>query len=333
MAPAQQTKPLEGVSILDGTRRHLLDLDDFSMHELELVLQTTDVMRGVLSQDVKKLSTLQGKVVITLFQEASTRTRVSFEEAGKILSADVINISDSGSSIEKGESLLNTALTLQATGTDLLVVRHAHSGAPYFIAKHLSKTGVVNAGDGSHAHPTQALLDLYTMKRHLGDLKGRKVVIVGDVLHSRVARSNIWGLSLAGARVVLCGPPNLLPIEFLHGSHRRDGNPLASVEVELEIERAVAEADVVMPLRLQLERQHAAFLPTLREYSKTYGITQELLDSANPGALLMHPGPMNEGVEVSPEVAHGSQSVIEEQVYNGVAIRMAILKLLLNPSG
>ena len=333
MSSIQQTRSLERPSILDGTRRHVLDLDDFSAEELDLVLRTTDEMREVLGQDVKKLTTLRGKVVITLFYEASTRTRVSFEEAGKILSADVINVSSSGSSMEKGESLLNTALTLQATGTDLLVVRHAHSGVPYFMAKYLDKTGVVNAGDGPHAHPTQALLDLYTMKRHLGELEGRKVVIVGDVLHSRVARSDLWGLTLAGARVVLCGPPTLLPQEFLRGDHRQSGHPLASVEVELSVDRAVEEADVVMPLRLQLERQHGGFVPTLREYSKMYGISQERLDRAKPAALLMHPGPMNEGVEISPEVAHGVQSVIEEQVHNGVAVRMALLKLLLNPKG
>ena len=331
MSPTQQITSLERPSILDGTRRHVLDLDDFSVEELDLVLRTTDEMREVLGRKVKKLSTLRGRVVMTLFYEASTRTRVSFEEAGKILSADVINVSASGSSAEKGESLLNTALTLQATGADLLVVRHGDSGTPYFMAKHLDKTGVVNAGDGLHAHPTQAILDLYTMKRHLGEMEGRKVVIVGDVLHSRVARSNLWGLTLAGARVVLCGPPTLLPQEFLRGDHRRSGHPLASVEVEMSVDRAVEGADVVMPLRLQLERQHGGFLPTLREYSKMYGITQERLDRANPAALLMHPGPMNEGVEISPEVAHGAQSVIEEQVHNGVAVRMALLKLLLNP--
>ncbi|MCZ6615504.1 MAG: aspartate carbamoyltransferase catalytic subunit, partial [Chloroflexi bacterium] len=236
-------------------------------------------------------------------------------------------------SVEKGESLLNTALTLQATGVDLLVVRHSHSGAPYFMAKHLQKTGIINAGDGSHAHPTQALLDLYTMKRHLGSVEGRKVVIVGDVLHSRVARSNLWSLTRAGARVVLCGPPTLLPLEFLRGEHRNEEHPLASVEVETDVDRAVEGADVVMPLRVQLERQEAGFLSTLREYSKMYGINQERLSRARPEALLMHPGPMNEGVEISPEVAHGAQSAIEEQVHNGVAVRMALLKLLLNPNG
>ena len=329
----QQTEPLTKPSLLDGTRRHVLDLDDFSSEELELVLSTSEEMQKVLAQDVKKITTLRGKVVVTLFYEASTRTRVSFEEAAKIMSADAINVSASGSSVEKGESLLNTVLTFQATGVDMLVVRHSHSGAPYFMAKHLTKTGVINGGDGPHAHPTQALLDLYTMKRHLGSLEGRKVAIVGDVLHSRVARSDLWGLVLAGARAVLCGPPTLLPLEFLRGEHRKSGHPLASVEVEMDLDRALEDADVVMPLRLQLERQSGGFLPTLREYSKMYGINQERLSRARPGALLMHPGPMNEGVEISPEVAHGPQSVIEEQVHNGVAVRMALLKLLLNPGG
>ena len=246
-------------AILDVSPRHVaerhdvLDLDDFSKEEIEVVLQNTSVMKEVLHRDIKKVPTLRGKTVITLFYEPSTRTRVSFEQAGKILSADVINVSASGSSVEKGESLLNTVLTLQATGVDMLVVRHPSSGAPYFMAKNLERTGVINGGDGLHAHPTQALLDLYTMKRHLGSMKDRKVVIVGDVLHSRVARSNLWGLILSGAHVTLCGPPTLLPQEFLRGEHRKAGHPLATVEVETDVDRALEEGDVVMPLRLQLE--------------------------------------------------------------------------------
>ena len=315
--------------MVDGARRHLLDLDDFSYEELDLVMSTTDAMREVLSRDIKKVPTLRGKVIVTLFYEVSTRTRVSFEEAGKLLSADVINVSSSGSSVEKGESLLNTVRTLQATGTDLIVVRHPHSGAPYFMARNLERTGVINGGDGWHAHPTQALLDLYTMKRHLGSVTGAKVVIVGDVTHSRVARSNLWALRTAGAQIVLCAPPTLLPQEFLSGRHLSDGHLFGSVKVETNIERAIIEADVVMPLRLQLERQEAGLLPTLREYSKMYGITKERLALAKPNALVMHPGPMNEGVEISPDVAHGAQSLIEEQVHNGVAVRMALLYLLM----
>lgn len=325
----QQAKTISRPSMVDGARRYLLDLDDFSYEELDLVMSTTDAMREVLSRDIKKVPTLRGKVIVTLFYEASTRTRVSFEEAGKLLSADVINVSSSGSSVEKGESLLNTVRTLQATGTDLIVVRHPHSGAPYFMARNLERTGVINGGDGWHAHPTQALLDLYTMKRHLGSVSGAKVVIVGDVTHSRVARSNLWALRTAGAQIVLCAPPTLLPQEFHSGQHLRDGHLFGSVKVETSIERAIKEADVVMPLRLQLERQEAGLLPTLREYSKMYGITKGRLALAKPNALVMHPGPMNEGVEISPDVAHGAQSLIEEQVHNGVAVRMALLYLMM----
>ena len=318
-------------SLVNRTRRHVLDLDDFASEELELVLDTTEAMREVLGREIKKVPTLRGKVIVTLFYEASTRTRVSFEEAGKLLSADVINVSASGSSVEKGETLLNTARTLQATGADLVVVRHPHSGAPYFIARHLERTGVINGGDGWHAHPSQALLDLYTIRQHLGRVQGIKVLIIGDVLHSRVARSNLWSLTAAGARIVLCAPPTLLPQEFLNGGHRRDGNPLAAVEVDINIDRAIQDADVVMPLRLQLERQQAGLLPTLREYSKMYGVDERRLAMARPGALVLHPGPMNEGVEISPQVAHGAQSLVEEQVRNGVAVRMALLYLLMRP--
>ncbi len=315
--------------MLNGSRRHLLDLDAISLQELELVFTTTDAMREVLAREIKKVPTLRGKVVVTLFYEASTRTRVSFEEAGKLLSADVINVSSSGSSVEKGESLLNTARTLQAAGADLIVVRHPHSGAPYFMARNLERTRVINGGDGWHAHPTQALLDMYTMRQHLGEVSGAKVVIIGDITHSRVARSNMWGLTTAGAHVVICGPPTLLPQELRDGSYKRDGNPWASVEVDTNVDRAIEGADVVMPLRLQLERQQAGLLPTLREYSKMYGVDERRLSRARPGALVLHPGPMNEGIEISPQVAHGAQSLIEEQVHNGVAVRMALLFLLI----
>ena len=333
MSPVRTT-PTASPGLVNRTRSHVLDLDDFSLEELELVLATTDAMREVLGREIKKVPTLRGKVIVTLFYEASTRTRISFEEAGKLLSADVINLSDSGSSVEKGESLLNTTRTLQATGADLIVVRHPHSGAPYFMAKHLERTGVINGGDGWHAHPTQALLDLYTIKQHLGsghDIRGIKVVIVGDILHSRVARSNLWGLTSVGARVILCAPPTLLPQEFLQGNHHKDDNPLASVEVDTNLDRAIEDADVVMPLRLQIERQQAGLLPTMREYSKMYQVDERRLALAKPGVLVLHPGPMNEGVEISPQVAHGAQSLIEEQVHNGVAVRMALLYLLMQP--
>ncbi|MBI4200703.1 MAG: aspartate carbamoyltransferase catalytic subunit [Chloroflexi bacterium] len=324
---ASATRP----SLVNRTRRHILDLDDFSQAEMELVFSTTDAMLEVLGREIKKVPTLRGKVIVTLFYEPSTRTRVSFEQAGKLLSADVINVSASGSSVEKGESLLNTTRTLQATGTDALVVRHPHSGAPYFMARNLERTCVINGGDGWHAHPTQALLDLYTIKRHLGQLRDMKVVIVGDVLHSRVARSNLWGLVTFGARIVLCAPPTLAPLEFLNGSHRKDSGPLAAVELDTNLDSAIEGADVVMPLRLQLERQQAGLIPSLREYSKMYQVDARRLARAKPGALVLHPGPMNEGVEISPQVAHGTQSLIEEQVRNGVAARMALLYLLLGP--
>ena len=316
-----------------STPRHILDLDDFSREEIEVVLQNTEVMREVLQRDIKKVPTLRGKTVITVFYEASTRTRVSFEQAGKILSADVINVSGSGSSVEKGESLYNTALTLQAMNADIIVVRHPHSGAPHFLSRFLN-SAVINAGDGMHAHPTQALLDLFTIKSHFGNVEGLKVVIVGDLLYSRVARSNLWGLTKMGAEVTLCAPPTLIPIDFL-GGVRSNGSasehPFSGVKIETSVERALENADVVMALRLQTERQLAGHLPTLREYSRMYGINPRRMELAKPNALVMHPGPMNEGIEIDPEVAHGAQAVIEEQVTNGVAVRMALLYAAITP--
>jgi len=307
-------------------RRHVLDLDDFSQQEILEVLESAEGMSEVLHRDIKKVPALRGRVVVTLFYEASTRTRISFEEAGKILSADVINMSASGSSTEKGESLLNTGLTIQAMGVDIIVIRHPHSGAPYLLAQHLDRVGIINAGDGIHAHPTQALLDLYTVKEKLGRLEGLKIVIVGDVLHSRVARSNIWGFVKMGAQVILFGPSTLLPLDMLRPSGNDDqDNPLASVQVETNLDRALEGADVVMALRLQAERQNGGFLPSMREYIRRWQVTEARLSRANPDALVMHPGPMNEGIEISSTLAHGGRSVIEQQVTNGVAIRMALL--------
>ena len=307
-------------------RRHVLDLDDFSQQEILEVLESAEGMSEVLHRDIKKVPALRGRVVVTLFYEASTRTRMSFEEAGKILSADVINMSSSGSSAEKGESLLNTGLTIQAMGVDTIVIRHPHSGAPYLLAQHLDKVGIINAGDGIHAHPTQALLDLYTVKEKLGRLEGLKVVIVGDVLHSRVARSNIWGFAKMGAQVVLCGPSTLLPLDMLRPSGApANDEPLASVQVETNLDQALEGADVVMALRLQAERQNAGFLPSMREYIRRWQVTEARLGRSNPGVMIMHPGPMNEGIEISSNLAHGGRSVIERQVTNGVAIRMALL--------
>jgi len=311
-------------------RRNVLDLDDFSLQEIEEVLRNTEGMKEVLHRDIKKVPTLRGKTIVTMFYEASTRTRVSFEQAGKILSADVINVSGSGSSVDKGESLYNTALTLQAMNADIIVVRHGHSGAPHFLARHLDAC-VINAGDGAHAHPTQALLDLHTIWSHKGRVDGLKVVIVGDILYSRVARSNLWGLTKMGAEVVLCAPPTLIPADFVNGYRTMAGHPFASVRIEMDVEKALEGADVVMTLRLQLERQQAGHLPTLREYSRLWGITPRRLDLAKPDVMVMHPGPMNEGIEIDPEVAHGASSVIEEQVTNGVAVRMALLYGLSTP--
>ena len=307
-------------------RRHVLDLDDYSREELSDTLEAAHGMAEVLSRDIKKVPALRGRVIVTLFYEASTRTRVSFEEAGKILSADVINMSASGSSADKGESLLNTGLTLQAMGVDTLVVRHPHSGAPNFLARNLERVSIVNAGDGLHAHPTQALLDLYTVQSRLGDIAGRKVVIVGDVLHSRVARSDIWGFARMGARVVLSGPPTLMPQDFMRRNGRQDDGGLASlVEVDTDLDRAVTDADVVMALRLQSERQRGGFLPSIREYIRRWQVNDARLARAKPDVLVMHPGPMNEGIEISSGPAHGWRSAIEEQVTAGVAVRMAVL--------
>ena len=332
--PVRQAPPAPTNGARPSTPRHILDLDDFSREEIEMVLQNTEVMREVLQRDIKKVPTLRGKTVITVFYEASTRTRVSFEQAGKILSADVINVSGSGSSVEKGESLYNTALTLQAMNADIIVVRHPHSGAPHFLSRFLD-SAVINAGDGMHAHPTQALLDLFTIKSHLGKVEGLKVVIVGDLLYSRVARSNLWGLTKMGADVTLCAPPTLIPLDFLggvksNGSGASD-HPFSGVKIETNVERALEDADVVMALRLQTERQLAGHLPTLREYSRMYGINPRRMELAKPNALVMHPGPMNEGIEIDPEVAHGAQAVIEEQVTNGVAVRMALLYAAVTP--
>ena len=315
-------------------RLHVLDLDDFSREEISEVLNSARGMKEVLGRDIKKVPALRGKVIVTLFYEASTRTRISFEEAGKVLSADVINMSASGSSAEKGESLLNTGLTIQAMGVDTIVLRHPHSGAAHLLAQHLDKVSIINAGDGLHAHPTQALLDLYTVQDKFESLEGLKVVIVGDVLHSRVARSDIWGFAKMGAKVVLSGPPTLMPPDLMRSSKSIVGSPFASlVEVETDLDKAIEGADVVMALRLQKERQHGGFLPSMREYIRRWQVTDTRLGLAAPSAMVMHPGPMNEGIEISNSVAHGGRSMIEEQVTNGVAVRMALLYELTIGSG
>ena len=303
-------------------RKDLLDLDDFSSEEIMILLETTSAMTEVLSRPIRRVPTLRGKTIVNMFYEASTRTRSSFELAAKNLSADLVNVSASQSSVDKGESLVDTMRTLQALGADMIVMRHWEAGAPYLAASWLSAS-VINAGDGWHAHPSQALLDLYTVQERIGSIAGLKLVIVGDILHSRVARSNLWGFGKLGAHVVLCGPPTLLSPDILGIT----GN-MPWVSVTYDLDEAIVDADVVMMLRLQRERMADGLLPSLREYSARYGLTRQRMRRARPNALIMHPGPLNQGVEISPDLAYGEQAVIEEQVTNGVAVRMAIFYLL-----
>jgi aspartate carbamoyltransferase catalytic subunit len=299
-------------------RRHLLDLDVFGQTEISEILETSAGMREVLGRQIKQVPTLRGRTVINMFFEESTRTRISFELAGKALSANVINMTARGSSVEKGESLVDTVRTLQALGADILVMRHSEAGAPYLAAQHF-KGSVINAGDGRHAHPTQALLDLFTIQSRFGRIDGLKVVIVGDIVHSRVARSNLWGLTTMGAHVTLCAPQTLLgPAAYWRATW-------PEVTISTDLDQALDGADVIMALRLQKERQEAGLLPSLREYTRCFGITMERVRLAAQQCLIMHPGPMNEGVEIMPDVATSAQSVIEEQVTNGVAVRMAML--------
>lgn len=304
-------------------RRHLLDLDDITTDEVGMLMNTADAMKEVLAREVPRVPALRGTTVITLFYENSTRTRSSFELAGKVLGADVINISSAGSSVTKGESLVDTIKTLRAVGAGVIVMRHGASGAPYLAAR-ITDCSIINAGDGLHAHPTQALLDLYTIRARVGGVRGRRIVIVGDVLHSRVARSNIWLLSALGADVVVCAPPTLLPA----GLGGAPEGLLPPVRVETDLDSAVRDADVIMALRMQNERMQGCFVPGAREYSRLYQVNADRLARARPGALVLHPGPMNEGVEISHEVAHGLQSQVEQQVANGVAVRMAVLWLV-----
>jgi aspartate carbamoyltransferase catalytic subunit len=343
---ASATPPVEGVdapaeeaanaaaapAVDDGglpwTQRHLLDLDVVPPAEIDSVLLLADRMLEVLERRIARVPTLRGFTIFTLFYEASTRTRASFELAGKVLGADVVNVSPQSASVQKGESLVDTVRTLSAMEADAIVLRHSSAGAPYLAARH-ADASIVNAGDGAHAHPTQALLDLYTIRRELGSIAGRRVVMIGDIAHSRVARSDIWGLTAMGAEVVICGPPTLLPRGLRPGERpAHAAEALPPVRVETEIERALDGADVVMALRLQSERQQGGLLPSLREYARRYQVTAERFALARPGALLMHPGPKNEGVEIAAEVAAGSHSIIEQQVTNGVAVRMALLYML-----
>jgi aspartate carbamoyltransferase catalytic subunit len=296
--------------------KDLLGIKGMSRDEISQILDTAATFKDVSERDIKKVPTLRGRTVINLFYEASTRTRTSFELAGKRLSADVINISTSTSSVSKGETLLDTARNIEAMKSDMIIVRHSCSGAPEYLAKRL-KSSVVNAGDGFHEHPTQALLDMFTIREKLGRLEGVTVAIVGDIMHSRVARSNIYGLLTMGASVRLCGPATMMPA----------GIARTGAKVFFDMDEAIAGVDVVMMLRLQLERQAVGLFPGVREYARLYGLNRSRLERAAKDVVVMHPGPMNRGVEISSDVAdHGS--VILDQVTNGVAVRMAVMFLL-----
>ncbi len=293
--------------------RHLLGIEGWRREEIEALL---DRAEAHLPGGVAKSAVLQGKVVANLFFEDSTRTRTSFEMAAKVLGAQVLNWTAQGSSVSKGETLLDTVRNIEATGPVALVIRHRSSGAPHLVARHV-RCAVINAGDGTHEHPSQALLDAFTLRRHWGKLEGRTVLIVGDILHSRVARSNILCLTALGARVVVCGPPTLLPV----------GLGELGAEVTTNLDQALPQADAVMCLRLQIERQTESFFPSTREFSRLFGLTPTRAERMKPDALVMHPGPINRGVELSPAVADGPRSVILEQVANGVAVRRAILEV------
>jgi aspartate carbamoyltransferase catalytic subunit len=302
---------------MNWTRKHLLGLEGIERDEIITILDTTSRFREILDRPVKKVPTLRGITIANLFFEPSTRTRMSFELAEKRLSADVLNFSASTSSLKKGETLRDTARNIEAMKVDMVVMRHPSPGAPHFLTNHIDGS-IINAGDGSHEHPTQALLDLFTMREHAGDLKGKRVTIVGDILHSRVARSDIWGLKALGADVTLCGPSTFMPTEV----------EKLGVTVTHDIRDATGDADIVNILRIQRERQNGGFLPSLREYSALFGINAARLREMKPDVLIMHPGPINRGVEIAPDVADGDRSVILEQVTNGVAVRMAMLYLL-----
>jgi aspartate carbamoyltransferase catalytic subunit len=301
--------------------RHLISAADLSREDALRILDTAEELAAVADRPIRKLPTLRGRTVVNLFFEDSTRTRISFEAAAKRLSADVINFSAKGSSVAKGESLKDTALTLEAMGADAVVLRHSAAGAPHLLAGWV-RGSVVNAGDGAHEHPTQALLDAFTMRRRLGRLDGLRVTIVGDVLHSRVARSNVLLLHTLGAEVTLIAPPTLLPLAV-------GGWPCA---VGYDLSAALPKSDVVMMLRVQRERMNAAYFPTVREYSRRYGLHTERLALLPEHAIVMHPGPMNRGIEIAAEVADAPRSTIVEQVANGVSVRMAVLYLLLGGS-
>lgn len=300
------------------TKHHLLDLQGLSRKEIEIILETAKSFKEVSARDVKKVPALRGKTIVSLFLEPSTRTRGSFELAAKRLSADTINMSGTGSSLSKGETILDMAKNIEAMNVDLIIVRHSAAGVPYQLANNLN-AAVVNAGDGCRAHPTQALLDMFTIMEKKGRIEGLKVAIVGDILHSRVARSNIVGLTRLGAEVTVCGPSTLVPV----------GIEQMGAKVSYDLDETIQDKDAIMLLRLQTERQKENFLPSIREYAQKFGVNRGRLKHAKKDVLIMHPGPTNRGVELSAEVADGEYSVILDQVTNGVAVRMAVLYLTL----
>lgn len=298
---------------------HILGIALLSAEDIELILDTADALKEILDRPIKKVPPLRGKTMVHLFFEPSTRTRLSFELAAKRLSADTVGISASASSVVKGETLIDTARNIEAMRPDVVVLRHPHSGAPHLIAQHL-QASVINAGDGINEHPSQALLDLFTVRERLGRIAGLRVAIIGDIAHSRVARSDILAFTKLGARVVVCGPATLMPPWI----------GVLGAEVTLQVDEALDRADVVIVLRIQKERQGRALIPSLREYACCFGLTAERVRLAKGGAIIMHPGPINRGVEITPEVADGPYSVILNQVTNGVAVRMALLSLLMS---
>ncbi|HOJ77632.1 MAG TPA: aspartate carbamoyltransferase catalytic subunit [Bacillota bacterium] len=302
---------------MSGSPKHLLGLRNMSAAEINEILETALPCKEIVEREIKKLPTLRGKTVVTLFYEPSTRTRTSFELAAKWLGADTVNIAVSTSSVQKGENFVDTVRTIEALGADFIILRHSMAGSAELLAKSVDCT-VINAGDGAHEHPTQALLDLFTLKEKFGKIAGLKVAIVGDILHSRVAKSNIYGLKKLGAEVTVVGPPTLMPKEIEQ----------LGVKVETDIDAVLKQVDVVNILRIQLERQQKGYFPSLKEYARLYGINRARLERANKDLVIMHPGPANLGVEISEEVSVHRQSVITQQVTNGVAIRMAILYLL-----
>lgn len=299
------------------SQKHLLGIKDITREDIELIFETTDNFKEVINRPIKKVPSLRDVTIANVFFENSTRTRLSFELAQKRLSADVINFSASTSSVKKGETLLDTVNNILAMKVDMIVMRHASPGAPHFLSRHID-ANIVNAGDGTHEHPTQALLDAYSIREKLGTISGKKVAIIGDILHSRVALSNIFALQKLGAKVMVCGPPTLLP-KHIHQ---------LGVQVELDVKKALDWCDVANVLRIQLERQQIKYFPSLREYSLYYGIDKKLLNSLKKQIVLMHPGPINRGVELSSDAADSQHSIILDQVENGVAIRMAVLYLL-----